>query len=540
MRRINSVRPQCHEFGLECSNSRRAKNLNRSLAKGEMRIWILSNNEEVGHYRQTLNSKIIIAGLFLALAFQGQAQSRLTLEEVVRVARCENLSARRALVGEKNAYWNWQIHKANLRPQLKLDTRLAGFNKGVAQVSQDDGSIAIKSINQNGSSANLVLEQPLPFLGAEIFMNSYLYRFDNFTNTTHSYSSQPIELGLNMPVFAFNQLKWDKLLKPLEYLESRKEYNRELELSAYEAVGMFFVFMNDRHEYSMAEANKDINSELFRIAEEKIKQGRISLDELLQVKLMMVNSQKNLKAARVSMENSALRLLSHLSLSDLGDFIPVIPEALPEIAILPENAIRYALENNPESIAFKRRLLEARQEVAKAKGNSGIGANIFATLGYGSDFDKLDQWQQDLNQHASLEIGLSIPIIDWGRTNAARRQAEMKKELEETSVLQEQINFEKEIEALVNIVMMLKENIALVALADTIAMQRYQIARKRYLAGDISILELNMAQKEKDYASRDLLSTKGNFWVNYYRLRMLTLFDFVEQKALVQNNEQAL
>ena len=478
-----------------------------------------------------------ILGMVFLAYFSSKAQVVLSLEEVVEIARTENLSARKAYVTKKNAYWNWQIHQSNLKPQLRLDTQITDFTKGVTPVNQEDGSIAIKTINQNSSNANLSLLQPLPFIGAEIFMSSYLYRFDNFSSKTHSYSSQPLELGIHLPVFRFNQLKWDKRIEPVLYVESQKEYDRNLELSAYMAVDMFFQNLSDRHEWTMANANMEMNKELFRITEERFNLGQISKDELLQVKLMLVNAKKSLKAAQVRMENSALQLLTHLSLSDIENFQPQTPSIIPDVEIITEEAIEYALEYNPESIAFKRRLLEADQEVARVKGATGVNGSVFATVGYGSNFDELPQWSQDINQHAAVQIGLAIPIIDWGRTYAARKQASIKKELEETSVLQEQIDFENEIVSLVNVVDMLKENIEVVEEAESIAQERYEIAYKRYMAGDLSVLELSMAQKEKDYASRDLLSAKGSFWVNYHRLRMITLYDFVNQEALVSQLE---
>lgn len=489
---------------------------------------------------QKLILRIFLAGILELLTITSYSQIELTLEDVVQIARSKNLSARKAYVESKSAFWNFQIHKSNLRPQLRLNTQLADFSMGTTPVSQEDGSIEIKTINQNSSNASISLLQPLPFLGAQVFMNSYLYRFDNFSNKTHSYSSQPLEVGLQLPVLKFSQLKWDKLIEPILYQESQKEYDRDLELSAFQAVDLFFRNLSDRHEFSMANFNMEINTELFRISEEKFKAGQISNDELLQVQLMMINSQKSLKAAKVQLENSSLRLLTHLSLSEVDDFTPITPSSIPDFTVSATQAIEYALKNNPESISFKRRLIQADQEMARTKGATGITGDVFATMGYGSNFDKLADWRQDLNQHANLRVGLSIPIIDWGRTNAARKKAEMKKELEETTVLQEQINFEKEIIALVNIVEMLKENIQVESEAKKISAERYEIAYKRYLAGDLSILELNMAQNEKDYASRSLLTIQGNFWVNYHRLRMITLYDFISQTPLVNINESEI
>lgn len=483
--------------------------------------------------------KIITAIILLAAGWPNLLWSQvvLTFDEVVQISRCDNLSARRAFVEKKNAFWDYQIHRANLRPQLSLNTQIADFTRGVAPVNQEDGSIEFLTVDQNSSNAGLSLFQPIPFLGAGIFLNSYLYRFDNFNSGNHSYSSQPVEAGIQIPLWQFSKLKWDKRIKPIEYLEAKKEYDRNLEQSAFTAVNLFFRNVIDRNEWSMANANMEQNTELYRISQERFNSGKISKDELLQVKLMMVTARKNLKSASVSMENSAMLLITHLSLTNITDFYPVIPDTIPDFQITPAKAVEYAFYNNPESIAFKRRLMEADEEVARTRGATGFSGDVFATVGYGSNFGELNHWNDNLNQHATLQVGLSIPIIDWGRTEAARKKASMNKELEETAVLQEKINFEKEIISLVNTVEMQKENIATMKEAETIARQRYDIAYNRYLVGDLTISELNIAQNEKDYANRDLLSAQGAFWINYYRLRMITLYDFITRSALVTQDE---
>ncbi|MBI9034318.1 MAG: TolC family protein [Bacteroidales bacterium] len=486
--------------------------------------------------------KAIFIILFISLLLSDTllAQTILELKDVVIISRTKNLTARRAYVLKKNAYWNWQIHKSNLRPQLRLDTQLLEFSRGVNPVIQSDGTYAIRTVNQNTSNASLALSQPIAAIGANVFVSSSLYRFDDISNNNHAYSSQPIQLGIQLPVFGFNHLKWDQKIKPVEFLESKKQYDWNLEQSTYKAVGIFFQNLSDRHEWNMAQTNLEMNTELFRISKEKFFNGQISKDELLQVKLMMINATKKSNAARVSMINSGLLLMTHLSLTEITDFTPVLPDLIPDFDITSGTAINLALENNPESIAFKRRLLQADQEVAYTKGNTGVSGNVNAAIGYASNFEKFSNWNQNISNHAVVQVGLSVPVIDWGRTYAARKQVSMNRELVQTTVMQEKIDFEKEIMGLVNIVMMLKENLEVVEQADSVSAQRYEIAHKRYLSGDISILELNMAQKEKDNASRDRLYTLWDFWRNYHQLRMITLYDFISQTSLVSTLDQEI
>ena len=64
------------------------------------------------------------------------------------------------------------------------------------------------------------------------------------------------------------------------------------------------------------------------------------------------------------------------------------------------------------------------------------------------------------------------------------------------------------------------------ARADTVAQKRFEVAYNRYVIGRISVDNLFIAQREKDQARAQYVQALGGFWQSYYRLRLLTLFDF--------------
>jgi len=72
----------------------------------------------------------------------------------------------------------------------------------------------------------------------------------------------------------------------------------------------------------------------------------------------------------------------------------------------------------------------------------------------------------------------------------------------------------------------LKQILAISAKADTIARLRYNISTKRFVLGKIDLTNLTIAQNEKDQALINYIRNLQNFWVAYYQLRRLTLFDF--------------
>ena len=73
---------------------------------------------------------------------------------------------------------------------------------------------------------------------------------------------------------------------------------------------------------------------------------------------------------------------------------------------------------------------------------------------------------------------------------------------------------------------------AITQLTDQLSQERYQIAKQRYLLGNLDITNLNIALQEKDQAKRDYIQALRNYWNAYYSIRRLTLYDFERQEKI--------
>ncbi len=62
--------------------------------------------------------------------------------------------------------------------------------------------------------------------------------------------------------------------------------------------------------------------------------------------------------------------------------------------------------------------------------------------------------------------------------------------------------------------------------SDEVANERYNVAQNRYLTGKVDITNLNIALSEKDAAKRSYINALRDFWLAYFDLRRLTLYDF--------------
>jgi outer membrane protein TolC len=75
------------------------------------------------------------------------------------------------------------------------------------------------------------------------------------------------------------------------------------------------------------------------------------------------------------------------------------------------------------------------------------------------------------------------------------------------------------------------------AKTDQIAERRNNVARRLYLLGESTILDLNASITEKDAAKRNRINSLYNYWSLYYLIRSLTLYDFEKGIALTEDYE---
>jgi len=60
-----------------------------------------------------------------------------------------------------------------------------------------------------------------------------------------------------------------------------------------------------------------------------------------------------------------------------------------------------------------------------------------------------------------------------------------------------------------------------------VAGKRFDVAYNRYVIGKINIGDLYIAQSEKDAALEQFVSGLRDYWLAFYQLRRITLYDFV-------------
>ncbi len=489
---------------------------------------------------------IICMGLALAIQVSAQSESdvevkTLTLPEAIEVAHEQSLMALMSRHQFRSSYWEYRSHQASTRPELTLEGILPSLTNATESVIQPDGSEVFVARSFMNTSLELQLNQNIPLTGGNVFVTSQLQRNDNFgQDPPNTYLSYPVTIGVMQPINGYNEFKWDRRIEPLKFEQAKLQYLLTMERVSQQSVRYFFDLALAQINLEIAEKNMANSDTLYQIATGRYQLGTIAENELLQMELSRLNSETSFNEATIDLELRKSRLRSFLGFNEKVSLQLILPREVPEIEMDFDKTLAEAKANNPDILNMDRQLLEAQQAVAEARSRKGVRGDLFAQFGLsGNDYD-IPGAYNNLERQQRVEVGVTIPLLDWGMGKGQYKMAQSAEEVIKMDVSQSMIDFDENIFLQVMQFNLQDDQVRIASKADTIADLRYEVTKQRFLIGKIDVLDLNVALEEKDVARRGFVETLRNYWNYYYDLRGLTLFDWQKDVKLSEDFDDLL
>lgn len=91
-----------------------------------------------------------------------------------------------------------------------------------------------------------------------------------------------------------------------------------------------------------------------------------------------------------------------------------------------------------------------------------------------------------------MEVGMTIPILDWGKRRGKVKVAESNRDVTLSKIRQEEISFNQDIFLLVENFNNQAAQLEIAQEADVIAEKRYKTSIETFMIGKINILDLTM------------------------------------------------
>jgi outer membrane protein TolC len=466
--------------------------------------------------------------------FSSYAQEKLSLSDVINQAKEKSIRSKQIENRFENAYWRNFSYKRQFLPSLNFDGTLPEFQRSISSVTQNDGTESFVNRNIISNSANLSLNQIVPYTGGTFFARTGLenIKLSGNQNTT-TYLSRPVEIGYSQNLFGFNQYKWDRKIEPLFFSESELLKTEEIEALSIISVNRYFDLLRDQLSMENAHQNLLNNDTIYKIGKGRYSYGKISENELLQLELSLLNSDIAYEKQKLNYELSRQKLATFLGYSSQEKLALELDTLIPEFEVTLLEAINYANRYHSAIISQKRQITQADMNVAQVKSNNRFNLNLFASFGLSQTADNINDVYKDPKNQEFVSMGVNIPIIQWGLGKGRIKQAQANAELVKSTIEQEQIDFEQDIFEKVARFNLNKKQLKVSRRANEVADKRFEVTKQRYLLGKILITDLQIAQQEKDLALISYISAYRSFWQSYYDIRATTHYDFENNELII-------
>lgn len=479
-----------------------------------------------------------LAILLLVTSVNAQ-EIRLTLNDAITMAADSSLSAVKAKRSYQSGYWEYRAYKAARLPSLMLNLTPAQYNRNIVQRYDSENDRDVFRTQQSYyASGGFSIVQNVDWTGGTLYLNSSLDFLRSFGDDAYSqFSSVPFRIGYSQSLIGYNQFKWDKLIEPLKYEKKKKELTYNMEQISEEAIIYFFSLAQAQAEYDLAVKNLASCDTLYKIGCDRHKIAAISKADLQTLKLDVINANNTLKNSEISLRRAMFQLASFLNMDKEQKLRIELPERPRLFTISASEALMYARENNPEFLTLKQNIIESRQAVDRTKKESGINASLNASIGFNQVGSEFNQVWRNLLQQDMVSVSLSIPILDWGVRKGKYNMAKNNLNVVEISSRQTEQQIEEEVIMTVNDFNVQGGMIESAEEARLLAESAYEDTRMRFIIGKSDINSLSMALTRKDTAEKNYISALRNYWLSYYKIRRLTMYDFVNESVIDTGND---
>lgn len=504
--------------------------MNNFYIESNMCTFSAVNNRKKTRKCITLVKSVLYTLLFFISSILHAQKVSLSLEECVRLAHENGPASEIARSAYVSRFHRYESFHSGLLPQLSLQGTLPNIERAINSITQPDGSLLFRSQSQAQSSANLTVSQQIPFTGGEIFLSSGLSRIDLLgDNPTKLWSVSPFVFGLRQPIFQLNNTAWNTREQNLSYDIAKKQYTEAMEDIALDAVARFFDVYLAQMNVENARLNVMINDSTYQLSQGRFNVGKIAENELLQNELSSLNAKMSLSTAQIDLLNArqSLAIVLGMPNNQLPEVLP--PDKIPSVSADSALALDAAVRNRSDVRAIELQTVTATRSKIQTELNNGFNATLSATLGLNQTAPTVPNALDNLLDRQTFSLNVSMPLFQWGRSSHENESAIAEERRAISSGNLQLLNFKQEITNHVQRMGLLEKQVSIAKKSEEIAHKRYDMTKNRYLIGKIDVKDLLFAQSEKDAALRTFTQTIRDFWTGYYRLRRLTLYDFVKR-----------
>ncbi len=477
--------------------------------------------------------KNIILAIYLSLSFLPYCYGEgLDLHDALNVHVYNTTFVKTKQLELENSLMEYDNFRKSLLPALSLNFTPVSFNHSMRLIQNYiTGEYNNVEEYSNTISGGLSLIQKVPLTGGVFMVGSNLSILNEYTNDKQSFSSAPIYFSYSQPLFGGGKsMSFEKAISKLKNETAIKEYCTAVSAEQQKILALYLdAYSNkmDIHFYS-----KIVNIGDSLLIHTKIRKdvGKVTEYDYNQIEIQQIDNRIALEKSQYAYKASIRLLENELALYDI-ELDELTMTDFP-IQIDEGTVLNLVHENNPQHYIREMERLNAEYALHLVRTDNRPNANISLSYGlnqYATSFK--DAYHRPDRQQAA-SVTLSIPVFQWGITRNKLRIAQNEYNAVLLGQESELKNFKKEIQDYVFDYNMSRELIDVADKKYHLSAQQYLFASQKFKLGKVAAIELTNANKDFLQAKQNYISVLKSLFISYYKIRHISLHDFIEDKDL--------
>jgi outer membrane protein TolC len=458
----------------------------------------------------------------------------LNLDRTVRLATDSSLAAQKyqsVYDASRYQYLSWQ---ASRKPQFALESMPVMYERYMTQryLSLEDVDV-YRQQRMFYSQVGITATQTMERWGGQFYGSTQLGYLRTFGDQNQTqFMTIPVTVGYKQELLFYNPLKWDKQIEPLKLQTAEKTLAYAIETASEQAVGKFFALALAQDQLRMADEYLVSCDTIYAIAQRRFKIVSISKAELSILELERTNARTTQANARISRQRAAQELAAWLGMERTTDIELVIPTVIQSLHVDAAEAIQYARENNPQYLSSRETVAEARRDAERARIEKNLSVSLDASVGLNQVADRFADAYRHLLSQDMATVTLTIPLKDWGRRKNAWLAACSTVEAAERAERETARDTELDVALTVADFNERQAIVEIARQALTIAEDAYVQTLQRFVKAQTDAYSLSVAQSHWQTARQNQIASLQNYWLAYYHLRRLTLYDYQRRQVI--------
>ncbi len=480
-----------------------------------------------------LKKILFICGCFILGPSVNIAQNVLTLEDAIFIALENSPSIRRSVLNLERSQESLNAQNASLKSKFNLQLTPLQYSK---DRTFNDLFSTWNDSELKGSTGALSVTQPLVWTDGTL---SLVDRFgwqkatSDFANTSSESYFNNLYISLEQPIFTYNrtklaltELELDLENAALNYAIQKLNITKTVSESFYAVYQQSLQVQITSDEYESQKQN-------YELTQNKVDAGILSMDELFQAELNMLNSQMSLQNTEVELQNQLdlFKQMIGMNLSNEIDIIADVSHNPVEIDLT--KALNSGIRNRMELRQREIDIENSQFNLIKTSTTNEFFGNISASYGIIGTHERVGNIYDHPANQQDFNLSFQIPLFDWGERESRILASKKTIETTELSYDDQRIDIMVAIRSVDRSLEKLDTQIEISEISERNAQLSYDINLERYANGDLTRIDLELFQTQLSESKLNRVNALISYKLELLNMKIQSLWDFEKNEAVI-------